>query len=94
MTTTWTTRGFNGFRQGQFGNAGQNLYVSRAGVLQRIHQYDLNGNGHLDLLFCNSQNHQERPPALFIETPWAEPYELPSEGAWTGAIATQRGRLR
>jgi len=54
MTTTWTTRGFESFRQGQFGNAGQNLYVSRAGVLQRIHQYDLNGNGYLDLVFCNT----------------------------------------
>ncbi len=93
MTTTWTTRGFNGFRQGQFGNAGQNLYVSRAGVLQRIHQYDLNGNGHLDLLFCNSQNHQERPPAYVYDYPLGEPSrtELPSEGAWTGAVADLNG---
>ena len=61
MTSTWTARGFKDFPQGQFGNPGQNLYVSRAGVLQRIHQSDLNGNGCLDLVFCNSQNHQERP---------------------------------
>jgi hypothetical protein len=89
MTTTWTTRGFESFRQGQFGNAGQNLYVSRAGVLQRIHQYDLNGNGHLDLLFCNSQNHQERPPAFVYSDPLGAAHraELPAEGAWTGAVA-------
>ena len=37
----WTTEGFEGFRAGTFGNGGQNLYVSRAGILQRIHQYDL-----------------------------------------------------
>ncbi|MYC95995.1 MAG: hypothetical protein F4X14_13625 [Caldilineaceae bacterium SB0661_bin_32] len=89
MTTTWTTRGFESFRQGRFGNAGQNLYVSRAGVLQRIHQYDLNGNGYLDLVFCNSQNHQERPPAYLYDDPLgaATRTELPAEGAWTGAVA-------
>ena len=93
MTSTWTTRGSEGFRQGRFGNAGQNLYVSRAGVLQRIHQYDLNGNGHLDLLFCNSQNHQERPPAFVYSDPLgaASRTELPSEGAWTGAVADLNG---
>ena len=93
MTTTWTTHGFESFRQGHFGNAGQNLYVSRAGVLQRIHQYDLNGNGHLDLVFCNSQNHQERPPAYVYEDPLGEVSltELPAEGAWTGAVADLNG---
>lgn len=89
MTSTWTTRGFEDFSQGQFGNAGQNLYVSRAGLLQRIHQRDLNGNGYLDLLFCNSQAHQERPPAYVYDDPLGEPSrtELPAEGAWTGTVA-------
>lgn len=89
MTYTWSTRGFEDFRQGQFGNAGQNLYVSRAGILQRIHQRDLNGNGYLDLLFCNSQNHHERPPTYLYEDPLGEAArtELPAEGAWTGTIA-------
>jgi len=93
MTTTWTTRGFENFRQGHFGNAGQNLYVSRAGVLQRIHQYDLNGNGHLDLVFCNSQNHHERPPAYLYDDPLgaAARTDLPAEGAWTGAVADLNG---
>ncbi len=89
MTYTWSTRGFEDFRQGQFGNAGQNLYVSRAGTLQRIHQRDLNGNGYLDLLFCNSQNHHERPPTYLYEDPLGEATrtELPAEGAWTGTSA-------
>ncbi len=93
MTNTWTTRGFENFCQGHFGNAGQNLYVSRAGVLQRIHQYDLNGNGYLDLVFCNSQNHQERPPAYLYSDPLgaATRIELPAEGAWTGAVADLNG---
>jgi len=46
----WTTTGFDGFSKGTFGNAGQNFYVSRAGVLQCIHQFDLNRNGYFDLV--------------------------------------------
>ena len=46
----WITEGFSGFRKGTFGNGGQNLYVSRKGVLQRIHQTDINRNGYLDLV--------------------------------------------
>ena len=46
----WVTSGFEGFRQGTFGNGGQNIYVSKAGVLQRIHQPDINRNGYIDLL--------------------------------------------
>ena len=53
----WVTEGFEAFRRGTFGNAGQNLYVSRAGVLQRIYQYDLDKNGCFDLVFANCQNH-------------------------------------
>lgn len=63
VSGTWTTSGFEAFRRGTFGNGGQNLYVSRAGVLQRIHQYDLNADGRVELLFCNSQNHWEIPPS-------------------------------
>ena len=32
----WVTEGFEGFSMGIMGNGGQNLYVSRRGVLQRI----------------------------------------------------------
>ena len=93
MTATWTTRGFESFRRGECGNAGQNLYVSRAGVLQRIHQYDLNGNGYLDLIFCNSQDHWERPPAYVYDDPLGDvsSAELPAEGAWSGAVADLNG---
>ena len=43
---TWITRGFEAFREGTFGNAGENLYTSKAGVLQRIHLFDLNRDGY------------------------------------------------
>src|SRR5512139_494755 len=44
----WRQRSFEDFSRGTFGNAGQNLYVSRAGVLQRIFRFDLNGDGFMD----------------------------------------------
>ena len=90
---TWETRGFEAFRRGTFGNAGQNLYVSRAGVLQRIHQYDLTGSGHVDLVFCNSQDHCECPPAYAYQGPSAvpAPRELPADGARAGTVADLTG---
>ena len=57
----WEKEGFEGFSKGKFGNGGQNLYVSKNGVLQRIYNYDLNGDGYFDLLFANSQSMNERP---------------------------------
>ena len=69
----WVTSGFEGFRQGTFGNGGQNIYVSKAGVLQRIHQTDINRNGYIDLLFCNSQEHEERVPIYIYADPFNEP---------------------
>jgi len=92
--TKLITHGFETFRRGTFGNAGQNLYVSHAGVLQRIFQFDLNQNGYLDLVFCNSQNHWERPPAYVYPDPLADPSHrvlLPAEGARAGAVADLTG---
>ncbi len=90
---TWVTRGFESFQRGQFGNSGQNMYVSRAGVLQRIHQFDLNRNGYMDLLICNSQNHWERPPAYVYSDVLGSPQcvELPSDGAIAGAVVDLNG---
>ncbi|HHX39118.1 MAG TPA: VCBS repeat-containing protein [Armatimonadetes bacterium] len=93
MAGEWITRGFESFRQGTFGNGGQNLYVSRAGVLQRIHQMDLNGDGWADLLVCNSQNHWERPPVYVYLDPFAGDarLELPSDGSVAGAVFDLNG---
>lgn len=89
----WITRGFESFRQGTCGNAGHNLYVSRAGVLQRIHQYDFNHDGYLDLVICNSQNHWEKPPAYVYRDPLGQPtrIELPSDGSRAGVVADLNG---
>lgn len=52
----WVTEGFDDFSKGTLGNGGQNLYVSKKGILQRIFQYDLNLDGKPDLLFACSQS--------------------------------------
>ena len=64
---TWTTGAFEDFRKGFFGNGGQNIYVSANGTLQRIHHSDINLDGEVDLLFCNTQAHEEyvHPEAYF-----------------------------
>ncbi len=90
---TWTTSGFEGFRAGTFANAGHNLYVSRAGILQRIHHFDLDQNGHFDLVICNSQAHYEMPPAGVYRDPFGrcEYLELPGDGARSGAVLDLNG---
>jgi hypothetical protein len=93
MAGVWTTSGFEGFRRGAFGDGGKNLYVSRAGVLQRIHYFDLDGDGYVDLPFCNSQEHWETPPAYVYREPLttAPPVELPAEGARSGVVTDLNG---
>ena len=88
------TAGHAAFSRGSMGNGGQNLYVSRAGVLQRIFQFDLNRNGYLDLVFCNSQDHWERPPAFLYPAPLDDPglrIDLPAEGALSGVVTDLNG---
>ncbi len=90
----WRTRGFEGFRAGAFGNAGENLYVSRAGVLQRIHQFDFNRDGWFDLVICNAQDLGERAPAYVYADPLGDRkqrIELPSDGSMDGTVSDLNG---
>lgn len=89
----WKTAGFDGFSKGTMENGGQNLYVSKKGVLQRIFQYDVNGDGYPDLLFANSQSMFERPPVYLYENlPESEAYRtLPSNGTFDGTLADLTG---
>ena len=84
----WVTEGFEGFSRGIMGNGGQNLYVSRKGVLQRIFHYDLNGDGHPELLFASSQSMNERPPVHVYPNILKNrhPVKLPSGGTYSGKI--------
>jgi hypothetical protein len=89
----WTTQGFEAFRKGSFGNGGQNLYVSRAGVLQRIYLNDVNRDGYADIAICNSQEHMEAPPAFVYTDPLEsrDRIELYTEGAVSGAVVDLNG---
>ena len=89
----WITEGFEAFARGTLGNGGQNLYVSRAGILQRIHQYDLNRDGFNDFVICNSQPHGEQPPSYLYADPLGarERIDLPSDGGWSGVVSDLNG---
>lgn len=87
----WVTEGFDAFRRGTFGNAGQNLYVSKAGVLQRIYQYDLDKNGYFDLVFANCQNHHESAPSYVYSLDGRRIATLPAQGSRSGLVADLNG---
>jgi hypothetical protein len=62
--------GFDDFRRGTFGNSGANLYVSRAGHIQTINQWDLNGDGYNDVLISNDHDEYETVDAfVYWNTP-------------------------
>ena len=90
MKKNWTTRGFDAFRRGTFGNGGQNLYVSRAGVLQRIYQNDVDRDGYFDLVFANCQNHHEAAPSYVYDTD-RSCTKLPVEGALCACVTDLTG---
>ncbi|MBR4613049.1 MAG: VCBS repeat-containing protein, partial [Kiritimatiellae bacterium] len=83
--------GFAPFRRGTFGNAGQNLYVSRAGILQRIYRFDIDGDGHFDLPFANCQEHHESAPSFVYAIDGTRLADLPAQGALSGAVADLDG---
>ena len=90
----YTQQGFSDFSKGTFGNGGQNLYVSRKGVLQRIFNFDTNGNGCFDIMITNSHDYNEKPRLLMIsdaasETPQFR--EILTDGAHAAAAADLNG---
>ena len=69
MSKTYTHKGFADFSRGTMGNGGQNLYVSRKGVLQRIFNFDTTNNGYFDIMITNSHDYSEKPPLSLISDP-------------------------
>ncbi len=88
----WTKKGFEEFRKGSFGNGGQNLFVSANGVLQRVFNFDVNGDGYTDLPIANSHSMGERPKLhVYDSLTQKTPLELPCEGAFTAVFADITG---
>lgn len=69
----WSLKGFDALSKGTLGNAGQNLYISKKGVLQRIWQFDVNSDGYVDILVTNSHGYNEHPYANIIYDPTGTP---------------------
>ena len=92
----WTHRGFAAFQQGEFDNGGDNLYVTRAGAVEWIHRTDVNGDGHVDLVFPNSHGYDERGPTWIYTQPpaaageWGR-RELPNDSGWMSQAADVDG---
>jgi hypothetical protein len=93
LSKAWRESGYAAFADGTFGNGGQNLYVSRNGVLQRIFRFDLNQDGYTDIMYVNSHDMGERPAIDVYVDPLhsARRIELPSAGAYYGAIGDLNG---
>lgn len=86
-------RSFDDFRQGTPGNSGQNIYVSRAGVLQRIAYSSVTGSGYVDIPFANSHDDGVCVPAYLYTDPLGsgEVTEIDTNGAYAGAAGDLTG---
>lgn len=86
-------KGFDVLSKGTFENGGQNLYVSRNGVLQRIWQFDINGDGYVDLLIANSHDYNEHPSLSIFHDPagQARLQQVLTQGAQAGAVGDLNG---
>ena len=74
-----TQSGFEVLRQGAFGSAGQNLYVSARGRIQLVRRWDLNNDGYYDLVFNNTHNRVDVPDAFL--------YLQSADGAYRSAVS-------
>ena len=88
----WTKKGFDAFQNGTFGNGGQNLYVTAGGTLQRIFNFDVNGDGYVDLPITNSHSMNERPPLYIFDHLGQEtPLKLPTNGSFDAIFTDLTG---
>ena len=61
---------FDDFARGRFGDGGTNTYVSADGTIQLVRRWDIDGDGHMDLLFNQDHDHLENVDAFIY---WATP---------------------
>jgi len=61
----WVEDSFGDFADGTLDASGQNIFVSRDGKIRTINRFDLNDDGHLDLIFnCTHDTYQLLPATL------------------------------
>jgi hypothetical protein len=62
---TWVEDTYKDFADGSFDDGGQNLYACRDGTVRTINRFDLNDDGHLDLIFnCTHDTYQMLPATV------------------------------
>ena len=92
----WTHKGFEALQQGEFDNGGDNLYVTGEGAVEWIHRTDVNGDGHVDLVFPNFHGSDERGPTWIYTQPqtaggeWGR-REPPNDSGWMSVAADVDG---
>lgn len=62
-TPRFVDEDFKEFSQGTFDDGGHNLYAAHDGTLRTINRFDLNGDGHLDVIFNCTHNTYQMLPA-------------------------------
>jgi hypothetical protein len=82
------------FLRGSFGNGGDNLFVDANGVLRRIMDNDLNGDGVFDIALPNSHGYIERAPTYIYTRQgnggWGK-VQLPHDSCWAPRVADVDG---
>ena len=84
----WIEDSFEDFADGSLDASGQNIYVSRDGSVRAIHRFDLNSDGHIDLLFNNTHDSSAFIPAT-LATSAANRRIQVSQLAVEGSLETQ-----
>ena len=77
--SAWVHRGFAAFAKGSFGSGGDNLYVNAHGVIETIHRFGFNRDGHVDIVFPNTHGYIERGPTWIYTQP--STVEHPASGS-------------
>lgn len=89
---SWTEDSFEDFRDGEFLDAGSNLYVSAHGRIQMINRWDLNGDGLLDVVMPTGHAQTEKENIIIYLNQEGEiggraKIELPGNNTRDGFIA-------
>ena len=64
---TFVDERFEDFSAGTLGASGHNIYVGRTGGLQAIRRFDLDQNGHVDLVFNRTHDWDQGVPASIVD---------------------------
>ncbi|NLZ56208.1 MAG: VCBS repeat-containing protein, partial [Clostridiaceae bacterium] len=86
--------GFADFSRGRCEDAGFDLFVDHHGVVRRIRDFDLNGDGHFDLVLPNSHGYVERGPVAIFRFTGLGSKDGPVEGeelSWVPDNSTRIG---